>query len=356
MIPKSEAARAGSEPMTHQGEAITPTIDGPVADALAAPITPFPRMLQRHGLTLARTPLEILQVNLTARCNLACTHCHVESGPKREEALTSRGIDRLIELLPTAPALHTLDLTGGAPELHPDFQRLVVAGRAQGLKVIDRCNLTVLFEPGQSDTPEFLAVQGVAVVASLPCYSSANVDRQRGKDVFAQSIAGLHRLNALGYGQPDSGLELDLVYNPGGASLPPSQSALEAEYRQRLAADFGIVFNRLLTLTHMPITRFLHDLQRDGQLDAYMQLLVDHFNPRAAEGVMCRNLVSVGWDGTLYDCDFNQMLALPAGGVRTTLWDIARLDEIETRPIAFDAHCYGCTAGAGSSCGGALTE
>jgi radical SAM/Cys-rich protein len=326
------------------------------ATAVSAPVTPFPRMLQRHGLTPTRTPLEILQVNLTARCNLACTHCHVESGPKREEALDTQGIDRLIELLPTAPALHTLDLTGGAPELHPEFRRLVAAGRAHGLKVIDRCNLTVLFEAGQEDTPQFLAGQGVAVVASLPCYSSANVEKQRGKGVFAQSIAALQRLNALGYGHPGSGLELDLVYNPGGPSLPPSQAALEADYRARLSADFDIVFNRLFTLANMPIKRFLHDLRRDGRLDAYMQLLIDHFNPRAAEGVMCRNLVSVGWDGALYDCDFNQMLAMPAGGARTTLWDIARLDAIEQRPIAFGTHCYGCTAGAGSSCGGALAE
>jgi radical SAM/Cys-rich protein len=327
----------------------------PEAIAHAATITPFSRMLERHGLPLLRTPLEILQVNLTARCNLACTHCHVESGPKREEALDERGVDRLIELLPTATSLHTLDLTGGAPELHPQFRRLAAAGRAHGLKVIDRCNLTVLFEPGQEDTAEFLAAHGIAVVASLPCYSSANVEKQRGKGVFAQSIEALQRLNALGYGREDSALELDLVYNPGGPSLPPSQAALEADYRRRLFEDFGIVFDRLFTLANMPIKRFLHALQREGRFDAYMQLLIDHFNPRAAEGVMCRNLVSVGWDGALYDCDFNQMLALPAGGRRTTLWEIARLDEIEQRPIAFDDHCYGCTAGSGSSCGGALT-
>ena len=325
------------------------------ATSVAAPITPFPSMLQRHGLALPRTPLEILQVNLTARCNLACTHCHVESGPKREEALDERGIDRLIALLSTAPALHTLDLTGGAPELHPQFRRLVAAGRAHGLKVIDRCNLTVLFEPGQEDTAGFLAEQGVAVVASLPCYSSANVEKQRGKGVFLQSIEALQRLNALGYGREDSGLELDLVYNPGGPSLPPSQAALEADYRTRLFDDFGIVFDRLFTIANMPIKRFLHALERDGQLDAYMQLLIDHFNPRAAEGVMCRNLVSVGWDGALYDCDFNQMLALSLGAQRSTLWDIERLDDIEHRPIAFGRHCYACTAGSGSSCGGALT-
>lgn len=313
----------------------------------------FETTLRAHGLALPRTALEVLQVNLTARCNLACTHCHVESGPKRTEALDEDGIARLIALLPTAPALHTLDLTGGAPELHPQFRRLAAAGRAHGLKVIDRCNLTVLDEPGQDDTAEFLAAQGIAVVASLPCYSSANVEKQRGKGVFGQSIAALQRLNALGYGR-GTGLELDLVYNPGGAFLPPAQAALEADYRTRLEADFGIVFDRLYTLANMPIKRFLHALQREGRDAEYMQLLIDHFNPRAAEGVMCRNLVSVGWDGTLYDCDFNQMLAMPAGGARSTLWDIARLDDIDHRPIAFASHCYGCTAGSGSSCGGAL--
>ena len=326
-----------------------------VADGATAGHTQpdFESTLRAHGLALPRTALQVLQVNLTARCNLACTHCHVESGPKRSEALDEAGIDRLIALLPTAPALHTLDLTGGAPELHPQFRRLAAAGRAHGLKVIDRCNLTVLDEPGQEDTAEFLAAQGIAVVASLPCYSSANVEKQRGKGVFGQSIAALQRLNALGYGRGD-GLELDLVYNPGGAFLPPAQAALEADYRARLQADFGIVFDRLYTLANMPIKRFLHALRREGRDAEYMQLLIDHFNPRAAEGVMCRNLVSVGWDGALYDCDFNQMLAMPAGGTRSTLWDIARLDAIEHRPIAFAAHCYGCTAGSGSSCGGAL--
>ncbi len=321
---------------------------------LAAPTRSFNRSLEQHGLALARTPLEILQVNLTARCNLACTHCHVESGPKRSEALDARGIARLIELMDTAPSLHTLDLTGGAPELHSQFRELVRAGRARGLKVIDRCNLTVLSEPGQEDTAEFLAAQGVAVVASLPCYTPENVNKQRGKGVFGGSIDALQQLNALGYGQPGSGLELDLVYNPIGARLPPSQAALEDDYRQRLHDDFGIVFNQLFTITNMPIKRFLHELERDGELDAYMQLLIDNFNPRAALGVMCRNLVSVGWDGGLYDCDFNQMLGIELGRRRTTLWDIARLDEIDSRPIAFAQHCYGCTAGAGSSCGGSL--
>lgn len=319
-----------------------------------SPTPPFVRRLEREALQLTRTPLELLQVNLTARCNLACTHCHVESGPKRTEALDARGVARLIELMDTAPALHTLDLTGGAPELHPQFRELVRAGRARGLKVIDRCNLTVLFEPGQEDTMSFLADSGVDVVASLPCYTRENVNRQRGKGVFGGSIDALQKLNALGYGRPGSGLELDLVYNPIGAKLPPSQASLEDDYRERLREDFGIVFNRLFTIANMPIKRFLHELERDGELDGYMQLLVDHFNPRAALGVMCRNLVSVGWDGGLYDCDFNQMLGVDLGHAATTLWDIERLDQLQTRPIAFARHCYGCTAGAGSSCGGSL--
>ncbi|MEO6228007.1 MAG: arsenosugar biosynthesis radical SAM (seleno)protein ArsS, partial [Thermomonas sp.] len=254
---------------------------------LAAPTRSFARTLQRHGLALTRTPLEILQVNMTARCNMACTHCHVESGPKRHEAVDARGIARLIELMDTAPVLHTLDLTGGAPELHPQFRELVRAGRSRGLKVIDRCNLTVLSEPGQDDTAEFLAAQGVAVVASLPCYTPENVNKQRGKGVFGGSIRALQQLNALGFGTPGSGLELDLVYNPTGAVLPPSQAALEEVYRKRLHDDFGIAFNQLFTITNMPIKRFLHELERDGELDAYMQLLIDHFNPRAALGVMC---------------------------------------------------------------------
>ncbi len=321
---------------------------------VASPTLPFVRKLEREGLALPRTALEILQVNVTARCNLACTHCHVESGPKRHEALDAKAIARLIELLDTAPALHTLDLTGGAPELHPQFRDLVRAGRARGLKVIDRCNLTVLLEPGQEDTIDFLAGQGVAVVASLPCYTRENVNRQRGKGVFGGSIDALQKLNALGYGQPGSGLELDLVYNPMGATLPPSQAALEAEYRQRLDDDFGIAFNQLFTITNMPIKRFLHELERDGELDNYMQLLIDNFNPQAALGVMCRNLVSVGWNGGLYDCDFNQMLDIELGRERTTLWDIDRLDQVESHAIAFGRHCYGCTAGSGSSCGGSL--
>ena len=229
------------------------------------------------------------------------------------------------------------------------------AARALGRRVIDRCNLTVLIEPGQEDTAEFLAGQGVNVVASLPCYSKANVEKQRGLGVFEPSIRALQRLNALGYGEPGSGLELDLVYNPVGASLPPPQADLEADYKRELLEHFGIVFNRLYTITNLPISRFLHELLRDGRYEDYMNMLVEAFNPAAAQGVMCRNLISVSWDGRFHDCDFNQMLELGLGARRIGLWDVAHLDELGVMPIAFGDHCYGCTAGAGSSCGGALT-
>ncbi|HZX70536.1 MAG TPA: arsenosugar biosynthesis radical SAM (seleno)protein ArsS [Rhodanobacter sp.] len=314
----------------------------------------FARTLREHGLSLPRKPLEILQVNVGKLCDLACQHCHVEAGPKRTEIMQAATVDRLLELLADAPAIHTVDLTGGAPELNPHFRTLVRESRALGKTVIDRCNLTVLFQPGQEHTAEFLATQGVKVVASLPCYSKANVEQQRGQHVFDPSLRALHRLNALGYGQPGSALELDLVYNPLGASLPPSQASLEATYRHELGEHFGIVFNHLFTITNMPIKRFLHLLEREGRVDSYMHTLIDAFNPQAALGVMCRNLLSVDWRGQLYDCDFNQALELPQGGRRRSIWEIESLTDVERDPIAFGDHCHGCTAGAGSSCGGAL--
>ncbi|KZC16578.1 radical SAM protein [Rhodanobacter sp. FW510-R12] len=322
---------------------------------LALSLPSFARTLREHGLALPRLPLEILQVNVGKLCDLACQHCHVEAGPKRTEIMQAATVDRILELMAHAPAVHTLDLTGGAPELNPHFRTLVREARALGRTVIDRCNLTVLFRPGQEDTAEFLAAQGVKVVASLPCYSKANVERQRGQHVFDPSLRALRQLNALGYGHAGSGLELDLVYNPLGASLPPAQAVLETTYRRELAEHFGIVFNRLFTITNMPIKRFLHLLEREGRYETYMHTLLDAFNPQAAPGVMCRNLLSVSWDGQLYDCDFNQALDLPQGGRRRSIWDIAGLTDIEREPIAFANHCYGCTAGAGSSCGGSLT-
>lgn len=317
-------------------------------------LTPFRQTLNAEGLELRRTPLETLQINVGKLCDLACHHCHVEAGPKRTEIMEWPTVERILELLSDAPDVHTVDITGGAPELNPYFRRLVSEAGKLGKKVLDRCNLTVLFRDGQEDTARFLAGEGVQVVASLPCYTRENVEKQRGRRVFNPSIEALQLLNGLGYGHSDTGLELDLVYNPLGPSLPPAQGQLEQTYRQELGNRFGIVFNRLFTITNMPIKRFLHQLERSGQYETYMQTLLDAFNPQAAEGVMCRNLLSVGWDGQLYDCDFNQALELPLGGKRKTLWDIESLDQTNYEPIAFRNHCYGCTAGAGSSCGGAL--
>jgi radical SAM/Cys-rich protein len=321
---------------------------------LRAPLSTFGEVLRRHRLSLARRPLEILQVNVGKRCNQACTHCHVEAGPKRTEIMTGQTVDRVLELLDRSPGIPTVDLTGGAPELNPHFRRLVVAARRGGRQVIDRCNLTVLFEPGQEETAGFLAENQVTVIASLPCYSRDNVDKQRGVGVFEPSLRALQQLNALGYAAPGSPLELHLVYNPVGPFLPPEQTRLEKEYKKQLGEHYGIRFNRLLTITNMPISRFLHQLLRDHALEAYQTLLVQSFNPETVAGLMCRNLLSVGWDGQLYDCDFNQMLELPLGGRPRSLWDINGFDDLANGPIACGPHCFGCTAGAGSSCGGAL--
>jgi radical SAM/Cys-rich protein len=295
-----------------------------------------------------------LQVNVGKRCDLACHHCHVEAGPRRRETMDARTAERVLELLAREPRLATLDLTGGAPELCAQFRPLVAGARRLGREVIDRCNLTVLLEPGQEDTAAFLAEQGVRIVASLPCYTSENVDAQRGRGVFARSLEALRRLNALGYGRPGSPLALDLVYNPLGPDLPPEQSALEARYRRELRERFGIEFHHLFTLTNVPVRRFAHALERDGRDAAYLSLLVAHFNPATVPGLMCRHLISVGWDGELYDCDFNQMLELPLGGRRRSLWDVESLLELEGEPVATASHCHACTAGAGSSCGGAI--
>jgi radical SAM/Cys-rich protein len=320
--------------------------------------TSFSGTLRRHNLVLERGSVTTLQVNVGRLCNLACHHCHVEAGPKRTEIMPASTADRLIELLDLNPAIELLDLTGGAPEMNPNFRRLVVEARRRGREVIDRCNLTVFFEPGYDDLPEFLAEHRVQVVASLPCYTAENVDRQRGRGVFQGSIEALKRLNALGYGRPESPLRLDLVYNPLGPSLPPPQERLETQYRDELHRLFGIEFHHLLTITNMPIKRFARLLERTGQHDAYMSLLVNHFNPATVMGLMCRSLVSVGWDGLLYDCDFNQMLDLPlrTTGARPglTIWDINSFEGLAGARIATGSHCFGCTAGAGSSCSGAL--
>jgi radical SAM/Cys-rich protein len=304
---------------------------------------------------LSRQGLDVLQVNLGYKCNQSCLHCHVNAGPNRTEMMEGDTAALVLEVL-RRRGVGTLDLTGGAPELSPHFRLLVRQAGALGVKVIDRCNLTILSEPDQEDLAAFLADQGVEVVASLPCYSVANVDRQRGEGVFDRSIAGLRQLNALGYGRPDSGLVLNLVYNPQGPSLPPPQGPLQADYKRELGQHFGIEFNHLFALTNMPINRFGSTLVSKGTFQSYMHLLKGAYQPHNLDTVMCRNQISVDWQGDLYDCDFNQMLGLPARvgrAVRPHLRDLLEHGAAGTRIRVAD-HCYGCTAGQGSSCGGAL--
>ena len=330
----------------------------PLAGSLA-PCSPgsrvdFARALTQRGLLpLTRGAVTTLQVNLGNRCNQACLHCHVEAGPARTEAMDLASVRRVLEILRASPGVVEVDITGGAPELHPHFRMLVQEARALGRAVIDRCNLTVLFEPGMESLAPFLAGHGVTVVASLPCYGPANVDAQRGKGVFETSVAALQRLNELGYGRR-ADLVLNLVYNPLGGSLPPAQASLEASYKAKLLSEHGIVFDRLFTITNMPIRRFLHALDREGKSEAYMELLIASFNAATVPGLMCRSLVSVAWDGSLYDCDFHQMTDLPLGAGARSIWDVDDLAALGGAPVATCAHCFGCTAGAGSSCGGAL--
>jgi radical SAM/Cys-rich protein len=304
---------------------------------------------------IRRRKTETLQVNLGYRCNQSCLHCHVNAGPTRTELMARETVFEVIAFLKAAN-IHTLDLTGGAPELNPHFRLLVESARRLGVQVIDRCNLTILFEPGQEDLAEFLAVQQVEITASLPCYLADNVDRQRGKGVFDTSIRALQTLNALGYGRPGSPLKLNLVYNPQGPVLPPSQTQLEQDYKRRLGDGHGIVFNRLFVLTNMPIQRFGSTLVSKGQFDPYLKLLKDAYRPGNLDTVMCRTLLSVDWQGYVYDCDFNQMLGLPLawkGRPRIHLRELIDSD-LAHNPIVVREHCYGCTAGQGSSCGGAL--
>ncbi|MDX1698654.1 MAG: arsenosugar biosynthesis radical SAM protein ArsS [Thiohalobacterales bacterium] len=315
----------------------------------------LPLLQQTDFPSLTRTSLATLQVNLGYRCNQSCLHCHVNAGPNRTEIMERQTIDAVIAFI-DGTALRVLDLTGGAPELNPHFRYLVRAARARGLVVIDRCNLTVLLEPGQHGTAGFLAENRVKVVASLPCYSEENVDTQRGEGSFGKSLEALRQLNDLGYGRPGSGRELDLVYNPQGPVLPPPQQSLEQDYKRRLAQDFGIVFNGLLTIANMPIKRFGSTLVSRGEFDSYMQLLRDAHQDANLDAVMCRSLISVDWQGHVYDCDFNQMLDLPMAGGRQGkihISDLAGAD-LAGRPITVADHCYACTAGQGSSCGGAL--
>jgi radical SAM/Cys-rich protein len=323
-----------------------------VFDGVSSPR--FSATLASHGIrALSRKSPRTIQVNVGKLCNQACHHCHVDAGPRRTEQMTRATAERVIEVLAASHCVETLDITGGAPELNPNFATLVERARALGRSVIVRCNLTVTLEPGMEWLVEFYRRATVELVCSLPCYTAENTDRQRGAGVFDKSIAALRNLNAAGFGRGE--LRLDLVYNPVGASLPPPQAELEAQYRDELSRNFGIVFDRLLTITNMPIARFANQLNAAGNHSAYMSLLVNHFNPATVDALMCRDLVSIGWDGRLYDCDFNQMLEIPLGASsQSTIWDIEDVGELAGARIATGSHCFGCTAGAGSSCGGAI--
>jgi radical SAM/Cys-rich protein len=315
----------------------------------------FPEALADSGLLpLRATGIEILQINVGRKCNQTCHHCHVDAGPDRTEMMSDEVVDACLDVLAHTD-IPTLDITGGAPEIHSRFDEIVERASGLGRKVIDRCNLTITQLPNYRYLPEFLAGHGVEVVASLPYFKEGQTDAQRGDGVFRQSIQALRDFNAQGYGQPGSGLELNLITNPVGAFLPGNQEELEVRWRRELRLRYGIEFNHLFTITNLPISRFLEYLQESGNLEEYMTRLVNAYNPVAAANVMCRNTLSVGWDGALFDCDFNQMLELPvAPGVPETIheFDRALLDE---REIVLGPHCYGCTAGAGSSCGGAVT-
>jgi radical SAM/Cys-rich protein len=315
----------------------------------------FAARLAGAGLQLGRARPEILQVNAGKLCNLTCVHCHVNAGPKRKEIMSRETIDRIIDWLENS-TIPTVDLTGGAPEMIPDFRYFI--GRVKEMKparhVIDRCNLTILVEPGYEDLGAFLASRKVEIIASLPCYSAENVNAQRGEGVFEASIAALQQLNSLGYGI-DPELPLHLVYNPVGAFLPQSQDELEADYKRELKKHFGVVFNRLYALANLPIGRFASYLRHDGKLEEYMSVLIRAFNPATISGLMCRNTISIGWRGEVYDCDFNQQLGMQWTNDEKPLflWDIDP-DALEDRQIMTGDHCFGCTAGAGSSCGGAI--
>jgi radical SAM/Cys-rich protein len=318
----------------------------------------FTRKLTDHSASLRRGRSEILQVNVGKLCNLTCVHCHVNAGPKRKEIMTHETIERIVYWL-AKTQISTVDLTGGAPEMIPDFRFFIdqVKRLQPPRHIIDRCNLTILLEPGYEDLGEFLARNRVEIVASMPCYSAENVNAQRGEGVFDESIAALHLLNSLGYGL-DRELPLHLVYNPVGAFLPPSQDELEADYKRELKKHFGIVFNNLYALTNLPIGRFASYLRRSGTLQDYMQLLIHAFNPATISGLMCRNTISVGWRGEVYDCDFNQQLGMQwsdNSGSKLFLWDIDP-NSLEERVIMTGDHCFGCTAGAGSGCGGAISS
>lgn len=314
----------------------------------------FKSKLNEHQMPLRKRKIEILQVNVGKLCNLTCVHCHVEAGPtKLKENMNRETAEAVVRFMDVSGA-GTLDLTGGAPEMNPHFKYLVVEARARNLRVIDRCNLTVFYEDGMSDLPEFLARQQVEVVASLPCYLEQNVDKQRGNGTFHESIKALQWLNHLGYGRKKE-LVLNLVYNPVGPHLPPAQEKLQQDYKDKLYAGYGIVFNHLYTITNMPITRYAKYLKAFNQYQDYVELLINSFNPATVAGLMCVNTLSVGWDGRLYDCDFNQMLGMQMRNGRPLTISEINLENLDNAEILTGAHCFGCTAGVGSSCQGALT-
>jgi radical SAM/Cys-rich protein len=318
---------------------------------------PFIEKVHLKGKRFNRRAIDALQVNMGRYCNQACIHCHVESGPNRTEMMSRATVDAVLRFL-SQTSIPTVDITGGAPELNPNFDYLVQSAVSLERHVMDRCNLTVIFEPNKEYLPEFFARNRVELVCSLPCYTPANVDKQRGKGTFELSIRALQILNDLGYGQTGSGLELNLVYNPVGPFLPPLQEKLEQDYKRELRERFGIVFNRLYCLSNMPITRYETHLKLRGEYERYMQLLADNFNPATLDQVMCRNLVSIGWEGSVYDCDFNQMLDLPmrdSAGKPLAIESLS-VDQVEQQNIIVGNHCYACTAGSGSSCGGALVS
>ena len=316
----------------------------------------FPAALKAASLwPLTPTGIDILQINVGKLCNQTCRHCHVDAGPDRREIMTRSTMQQCLDAL-ASTSIPTVDITGGAPELNPDFRWLIERCTALGRHVMDRCNLTILEVPSQRDLPEFFARHRVEVVCSLPHYRQPGTDAQRGEGVYEKSIRALRRLNDVGYGDGRSGLRLVLVTNPVGAFLPPAQASLEKEWKRELFRLHGVRFDALYTITNMPISRFLDWLVESSNLDAYMERLVAGFNPAAAAGVMCRNTLSVGWDGVLYDCDFNQMLDLPVhASAPRHIRDFA-LAALDERPIVVNRHCFGCTAGAGSSCGGATSS
>ena len=341
--------------MKHRGKVLADAKQQLVVLKPGQGATRFASRLQESGIEkLTANRIEILQVNLGKLCNMTCDHCHVDAGPDRREVMQRKDIDACIDVLSRHPQIKTLDLTGGAPEMNPLFCEMVLAARKLDRHVIDRCNLTILLAKGYEYLPQFLAENAVEIVASLPCYLEENTDAKRGEGAYSKSIEALLKLNELGYGKQGSGLTLTLVYNPVGPNLPPEQGQLELDYRRELDVRFGIKFNRLFTITNMPVSRYLEYLLRTSDYETYLQKLVDAFNPGAIEGLMCRNTLSVGWDGQLFDCDFNQMLELnvePSCPLSIHEFDY---DLLAKREIILGQHCFGCTAGSGSGCQGAI--